>query len=88
MSQEQEDVVVGRMVREHGEAKTRLSQLRGESQELGNQFEELGRKLKKFSARITEGRRVSTTLRQVLTKFSEFFVSCPVSTRKFRARNA
>ena len=28
-------------------------------------------------------RRVSTTLRQVLTKFSEFFICCQFSTRKF-----
>jgi hypothetical protein len=28
-------------------------------------------------------RRVSTTLRQVFTKFSEFFICCQFSTRKF-----
>ena len=54
VSQEQADAIVGRMVREHVEAKIELTQLRGEAQELGQKFEELGRKLRKFSERSTE----------------------------------
>ena len=54
MNQEQDDASVGRMVRAHVAAKTKLTQLRGEAQELGKKFEELGRKLRKFSERTTE----------------------------------
>jgi chromosome segregation ATPase len=54
VNQEQDDASVGRMVRAHVAAKTKLTQLRGEAQELGKKFEELGRKLRKFSERTTE----------------------------------
>jgi hypothetical protein len=56
VSQEQDDAIVGRMVREHVEAKAKLIQLRGAARELGKKFEELGRKLKKFSEHVTESK--------------------------------
>ena len=57
VSQEQDDAIVGRMVREHVEAKAKLIKLRGEALELGQNFEELGRKLRKFSELIKERTR-------------------------------
>jgi hypothetical protein len=57
VSQEQDDADLGRMVREHVEAKAKLIKLRGEALELGQNFEELGRKLRKFSELIKERTR-------------------------------
>src|SRR3984957_705845 len=40
-------------------------------------------RLKPWRKALIGARRVSTTLRQVFTKFSEFFICCQFSTRKF-----
>ena len=53
MSQEQDDAIVGREMRERIEAKTKLTRLQAEAVELGEKFEALGKQLKGFPKAFT-----------------------------------